>query len=391
MRRLALAILLVPLAGPALAQRIEVTPAAVIAGEPVRIVLKDLPRSAPVGVIAERPVAGWSADAGAKLYRAEATFRTTHTGTLDLATAQPLAGSYEGADLRGLFWSMAPTDDAVPPDWPATQVRLSARDGDRTIARATLTLRESSEDVMIEPVGDTLPGAILATLPGTARRPAIIVLGGSEGGDWFARSMAPRLASHGYAVLGLPYYASPFAPAKGLESLPKAFVDIPVDRLEQARDWLAQRDDVDAGRIGVYGVSKGAEFALIAATRFEWINAVAAIVPTDVVWEGWAIRLRRPGRARRSPGAASRCRSCLTTTSRPSSCAWVPAAPRCVARTTKAGRCRRSVRSTRAFRSKPFVASSWSQAACSTRSGRQVRWRRTSSSAARRPAFRRAR
>jgi dienelactone hydrolase len=44
--------------------------------------------------------------------------------------------------------------------------------------------------------------------------------------------------------------------------LPAEFADIPVDRLEQARAWLQQQPRVDADRIGVIGVSKGAEFAL---------------------------------------------------------------------------------------------------------------------------------
>jgi len=34
-------------------------------------------------------------------------------------------------------------------------------------------------------------------------------------------------------------------------------------------------------------VSKGAEFALIAASQYSWIGAVVAVVPSDVVWEGW--------------------------------------------------------------------------------------------------------
>ena len=35
------------------------------------------------------------------------------------------------------------------------------------------------------------------------------------------------------------------------------------------------------------GISKGAEMALLAATRMPWIKAVVAVVPSDVVWEGW--------------------------------------------------------------------------------------------------------
>ncbi|MDJ0644326.1 MAG: acyl-CoA thioester hydrolase/BAAT C-terminal domain-containing protein, partial [Erythrobacter sp.] len=33
--------------------------------------------------------------------------------------------------------------------------------------------------------------------------------------------------------------------------------------------------------------SKGAEFALLAGTKIEGFAAIAAIVPSDVVWEGW--------------------------------------------------------------------------------------------------------
>ena len=37
----------------------------------------------------------------------------------------------------------------------------------------------------------------------------------------------------------------------------------------------------------MYGVSKVAEFALIASTRMPWTKAVVAVLPSDVVWEGW--------------------------------------------------------------------------------------------------------
>jgi len=109
------------------------------------------------------------------------------------------------------------------------------------VARASLTLRRASPGREVTPAV-TLPGATLTRLPGPQRRPAIIVLGGSEGNDWAARDLAPRLASRGYAVLGLPYYApgNGGPPRADLASLPSAFIDIPVDRLDQARAWLRQ-------------------------------------------------------------------------------------------------------------------------------------------------------
>jgi hypothetical protein len=292
----ALLLLALTLAVPAWAQRIEVTPDTVVAGEPLRIVLKGFARNADITVSAQRPVPAFMPGQPTRLFKSEVVYRSTHAGTLDLATARPVSGSYAGPDLRGLFWSMQPVEGATPDaDWPPSQVRISASQGGAEVATATVTLRESRADVVIEPVGDALPGALLARLPDGVKRPAIIVLGGSEGGDWFARAMAPRLASYGYAVLGLPYYAPTWLQRADLASLPSDFVDIPVERLELARDWLAQRDDIEAGRIGLYGVSKGAEFALLASTRYDWIDAVAAIVPTDVVWEGWGMQGVMPG------------------------------------------------------------------------------------------------
>ena len=53
-----------------------------------------------------------------------------------------------------------------------------------------------------------------------------------------------------------------------------------------AIDWLAVDSEYDAHRVGVLGISKGAELALIAASRDSRINAVAAWVPSSRVFAG---------------------------------------------------------------------------------------------------------
>lgn len=137
-------------------------------------------------------------------------------------------------------------------------------------------------------VGSELPGAFYIAPEGEGPFPAIILLGGSEGGDRGARSLAPRFLAEGYAVLGMPYYS----PAWGdrpqqFPGLPRAFADIRIEQAEVARAWLAARDEVRAEDIAIYGVSKGAEFALLAGSLIDGFAAIAAIVPSDVVWEGW--------------------------------------------------------------------------------------------------------
>jgi uncharacterized protein len=139
-----------------------------------------------------------------------------------------------------------------------------------------------------EIVGDNLPGAFFRTPGGPGPFPTIIVLGGSEGGDSLARRFAPAFVEQGYAVLGLPYY-SPDWNGRGSQfpRLPAAFSNIPVETVERARDWLRRRADVRSDAVGVYGVSKGAELALLAGTLIDGFAAIVAIVPSDVVWEGW--------------------------------------------------------------------------------------------------------
>lgn len=290
-----------PVPIPAPAARVEFVPqpaTAVMASEITQIALRGLPPGSEITLVAERalqanPLAGGKR----QLFRAQATFRVDPTGTLELASAAPIAGSYRGADLRGLFWSMVATEDAVADGWTDEQVQLTARAGSQELARTTLTLRKANPDVVVTQVGAELPGAVLARLPGDQRRPVVILLGGSEGGDSFARDLAPRLASYGFAALGLPYYAPAWGgpPRPELAGLPSAFTDIPVERLEVARAWLARQPGVDVDHLALYGGSKGAEFALIAATKLPWVTAVVAIVPSDVVWEGWGVMASAPG------------------------------------------------------------------------------------------------
>ncbi|MCV2359888.1 acyl-CoA thioesterase/BAAT N-terminal domain-containing protein [Paucibacter sp. TC2R-5] len=280
---------------PALAQQIHVSPAAeVVEGTALSLRLSELPPLTSIRIVSSRLARGMGPQ---QPHQAQAWFTSNAAGELDLAAQAPDRGSYSGADVRGLFWSMQLTapSAALPPLDPKQQgeVWLQAFAGERLLVEKKLVLRPFAPEVQSRPVAD-FPGARFCLGPGAHKRGAIIVLGGSEGGSIAARTTAPLLASQGYAVLGLPYYSPPTWGAQGMEpaelpSLPSSFADIELERLNQAREWLARQPEVDAERIAVYGVSKGAEFALAAAARMDWIRAVVAYVPSDVVWEGWGM------------------------------------------------------------------------------------------------------
>ncbi len=282
---------LVGLVGLASAQQFDITPRGpVLLGDPVTVALQGFTPAVPVTVVAER-VFRDRASGKRLIHRSQATFPTDANGAVDVAHASPVKGSsYQGADARGLYWSMVPTQDVAGDDRPSLEVRLSARLADKPdappLAQGTVTFITERPDVNTEKVSD-FPGAVFATQGGAKKRPALIILGGSEGGAAITNSAAP-LASHGLAVLALPYYSP--KDDKGQQEvpgLPSNFDRIPVERLNQARAWLQKRPDVDGARIGVMGTSKGAELALLAGAYLGWPSVVVAMVPSDVVWEGW--------------------------------------------------------------------------------------------------------
>lgn len=269
---------------PASAQaRIDIAPDPVIlAGEPFSIKLRGLPSSSEIEVITERAYGD-----PRSLYRASNLFMTNAAGEVDLAAVAPVRGAYVRPSPAAIFWSMSKVEGPAP-DLRDGAVRIRVRLDGRELAEAEVTLRQSDPSLVVQRFAG-FPGAIIAR-PAAAGMPlpVIIALGGSEGGTESAYSLARRLATHGYAVVGLPYYVPAFSPDYSkLPSLPHSFVDIPVERLEQVYRELRKRTDVDTRRLALIGVSKGAELSLLAATEFDWVRAVAAIAPSDVVWEGF--------------------------------------------------------------------------------------------------------
>ncbi len=95
-----------------------------------------------------------------------------------------------------------------------------------------------------------------------------------------------RVASpRGYAAFAVSYVQYPWNGA--LSGVPTAIDSIPVETLERARAWLGQQPVADTSRIALWGVSKGAEFALVASARCDWVRATMACVPSDVMWAGY--------------------------------------------------------------------------------------------------------
>ena len=93
--------------------------------------------------------------------------------------------------------------------------------------------------------------------PVAGRRDKVVTtLSGSEGGLWLAKKQARWLQSQGIPALALGYFRTLHTGT--------ALSLVPLEIIEQAIHFLQAQG---YARIGILGFSKGAELALVAATR----------------------------------------------------------------------------------------------------------------------------
>jgi len=249
------------------------------------------------------PQGGWSPKPRPIIAWADA--KADRRGRVDLGGANVRTGSWRGRDPTAILWSGVRQEDPRAPR-PQGFDALALKEGEGVVlverngsivARSPLQIVTPRGVEVIDVDQGPLNGAFAA--PSGARRlPVIIILHGSEGGDRAeAREVAARYAGQGFAAFALNYFAWDF---RNIPIIPNVHVNQPIEIIEGVRDWLRTRPEADVGRLGVFGVSKGAEFAAVAAVRYPWIRAVTACVGTDVVWEGYGLDDERSQRGRAS-------------------------------------------------------------------------------------------
>jgi dienelactone hydrolase len=255
------------------AAKVTVQPGLSLADQPVRISVTGLAAGQQATVQIS------STDASGVRWRSSAVYRAEAAGGIDLSNAPALSGSYHGVSGMGLIWSMQPTGPA--PDgayfWgssPSTftvsvnvnGARVASAGFQRTFSRVPLT--EHNESLSADGfVGQYWQAG------SAADRPAILVLGGSEGG---LHPLLPALlASNGYPALSVAYFKEP--------GLPQTLSKIPLEYFAKALTWLARQPGVDPGRIAVLGVSRGSKAAQLLGVYYpQLVHAIIASVPSDV-------------------------------------------------------------------------------------------------------------
>ena len=121
---------------------------------------------------------------------------------------------------------------------------------------------------LFRPVKDEYPGKVL------------ICFSGSDGKFELSRMLAAVFRARGLTALALAYVME--------EGLPNQFYHVPIDTLEAA---VRRMHDMGYEKVGLWGISKGAELALTAGSLMpNLVNAVAAVAPMNTVCQGFAKR-----------------------------------------------------------------------------------------------------
>ncbi len=108
---------------------------------------------------------------------------------------------------------------------------------------------------------------------------ALICFSGSDGNFELPRMLAGVFQAHGLTTLALAYVME--------EGLPGRFLHISIDFLEAAAKRL---HDMGYQKVGLWGISKGAELALTAGSLLPGlVNAVVAVAPMNTVCQGFTM------------------------------------------------------------------------------------------------------
>lgn len=256
--------------------KIVVTPERALIDVPVEIVVSNLSAHEQVTLEAT------CKDKDDHVWRSQAEFQADDGGVINVATQAPISGSYAGIDPMGLFWSMVPVDKTQSPFFAALkndvlEVKVSVFSQGKFKADKTIYRLKISPDVEKRRINECGVIGVLFYPKNTHKGPGIIVVPGSNGG--IPGSEARLLASHGYTVLALAYFAE--------EGLSAALENIPLEYFQNAIRWFKEQPQVDGHHVAFLGNSRGGELALLVAATFpQEIHAVVALVPSNLVYGG---------------------------------------------------------------------------------------------------------
>lgn len=256
---------------PLAAQTIDVTPSRALVDETAAIRVSGCQPGERIALQAEL------IDGGGRHWVSQSEFIADAQGGIDISKQAPIGGSYKEVSAMGPVWSMKPMGSKEgryqpPPKFGPQSIEFHLVRKGAVVSIAHLEQIPVSDGIARLTVHEGRLRGILFSPPDGAAHPAILVLGGSEGG--LPTRRAAWFASHGYAALALAYFR--------FDDLPRELLGIPLEYFGEALAWMSHRREIIADRIAVSGTSRGGELALQLGSMYTNIKAVVAYVPADV-------------------------------------------------------------------------------------------------------------
>ena len=255
--------------------------------DPLSIRIVGLDPGAPVTLAATTTV-DWT------VHRSASSFEADAEGVVDLGRDVPTDGAWSTPDPMAPFWSLESRGGLVWWDHFDAEhtVELAVLDGAvdvdaiagaAELASASIVRGAAEASTVVETVDDAgLPAvfAVPGDLDERAPRPAVLVMGGSEGGIRTARTAAAQLARLGYPALAVSLFGSP--------GQSDALAEVPIDGLIDAIEWLRAQPGVDSDRVTTFGVSRGGELALwLAAEHPALVSGAIQAAGAGELWSGY--------------------------------------------------------------------------------------------------------
>ncbi|PMC37441.1 hypothetical protein CJ195_11845 [Bacillus sp. UMB0899] len=207
-------------------------------------------------------------------------FIANQEGVVDVSSQAPIEGTYDKVDGSGLFWSMKHADSKLDDYFEkrgSNEVSihfLLIVNGEKTDS-VTTNLYFYKDGITKEAVQDEqLKGTVFHPKQ-QSRYPAVIILGGSDGG--MQEHAAALLASRGYVTFALSYF--------GVEGVPKDLENIPLEYFQKATLRLKNHPYAN-GEVSLIGYSRGGELALLLGATYPHYTSIIAGAPSAYITAG---------------------------------------------------------------------------------------------------------
>ncbi|MBA0430136.1 acyl-CoA thioester hydrolase [Stenotrophomonas maltophilia] len=234
-------------------------------------------------------------DSAGQRWQSQAVLRADLQGIVDTSRSGSEQGSYRGIDASGLIWSMQPQEGrarALPVQWqrsgdgvgfqPQT-FELEVERAGSVVARRSLQRHLMLPGVRVQRVqieGRPAHLYLPADLKTDAGAPAVVALGGAEGGFDGGDLYAAWLASNGYVALSVAWYRGP--------GVPKDLIEVPLETVRDAVHWLQRHPCVDPQRVGLMGGSWGGIVTMATAVHLPGLRAAVSWVGSPAPFRGIA-------------------------------------------------------------------------------------------------------